>query len=155
MSEAQMLETTVIGNNTCVPVLLFDGDCAFCNNYVRWLLKYERRTRFYFASLQSTVAAPLLIAYGIAPGDLSSLVVIDRGMFYRKSSAILHLLQEMRWPWRLLGVFALIPRGARDVVYDYIGARRYRWWGRAESCVIADAGLGVRIFQSVDIQGAG
>lgn len=121
-----------------VPVLLFDGDCAFCNSWVRWLLRHERSPRFHFAPLQSAAAAPLLAAHGIASGDLSSLAVIDDGRLYRKSAAVLHLLRETRWPWRCLGIFALVPRVARDAVYDYVGARRYRWWGRAESCVVAD-----------------
>lgn len=131
-----------------VPVLLFDGDCAFCNGCVRWLLQHERRSRYYFAPLQSAAAAPLLAEHGIAAGDLSSLAVIDGGRLYRKSAAALHLLHEARWPWRLLRVFALVPRALRDAAYDYVGARRYRWWGRASTCVVADPAWQSRLLVS-------
>lgn len=120
------------------PVLLFDGECAFCNGCVLWLLKHERSPRYSFAPLQSAAALPLLAAHGKAQGDLSSMVVIDGGQLYRKSDAALHLLRETRLPWRMLRVFAVIPRVLRDAIYDFIGAHRYRWWGRAEHCVMAD-----------------
>lgn len=129
-------------------VLLFDGDCAFCNGWVRWLLRHERRPSYRFATLQSAAAAPLLAAYGVAPGDLGSVVVIDRGQLYRKSAAALHLLRETRWPWRLLGILNLVPRAVRDAAYDYVGAHRYRWWGKAEHCVLADATARSRVLPS-------
>ncbi|WP_029890106.1 thiol-disulfide oxidoreductase DCC family protein [Polycyclovorans algicola] len=119
-------------------VLLFDGDCAFCNGCVRWLLRHERRPRYQFAALQSDAAQPLLARFEVPPGDLGSVLVIDHGRLYRKTAAVLHLLPELRWPWPLLRVFVLVPRVLRDAVYDFVGARRYRWWGRATSCVIAD-----------------
>lgn len=131
-----------------VPVLLFDGECAFCNGCVRWLLEHERHPRYHFAPLQSEAAAPLLAEHGIAQGDLGSMVVIDDGKLYRKSAAALHLLRGTRWPWRMLRIFALIPRGLRDAVYDYVGAHRYQWWGRAESCIVADPAWHSRLLVS-------
>lgn len=129
-------------------MLLFDGECAFCNGCVRWLLRHERRPRYRFAPLQSAAATPLLAAHGIASGDLNSMVVIDSGQLYRKSAAALRLLRETRWPWRLFGIFTLVPRALRDMVYDYVGAHRYRWWGRAKSCVVADPAWRSRLLVS-------
>lgn len=135
-----------------VPVLLFDGECAFCNGCVRWLLKHERSPRYSFAPLQSAAALPLLAAHDVAQGDLSSMVVIDGGQLYRKSDAALHLLRETHWPWRSLRVLAVIPRVLRDAVYDFIGAHRYRWWGRAEHCVMADPAWQSRLLAPPDSQ---
>jgi predicted DCC family thiol-disulfide oxidoreductase YuxK len=134
--------------NAIGPVLLFDGHCAFCNGCVRWFLRHERRPRYHFAPIQSDVAAPMLARFGVAPGDLTSFLLIDNGRLYRKSAAALHLLRDTRWPWRALRVFALVPRVLRDAAYDYIGARRYRWWGRAESCIVADPAWQSRILIS-------
>lgn len=131
--------------STTDTILLFDGECAFCNGCVRWLLRHERSVRYRFASLQSSEAVTLLTVHGIMSGDLASLVVIDGGKLYRKSEAVLHLLRDVRWPWPALRIFALLPRPMRDAVYDYIGAHRYRWWGKAESCVIADPALRSRL----------
>lgn len=126
-------------------VVLFDGDCAFCNGTVRWLLRHERAPRYQLAALQSESARPLLARYGIGADDLSSVLVIDHGRLYRKTAAALHLLRELRWPWPWLRVLGLIPPALSDRVYDYIGARRYRWWGRAETCVLANDQLRARL----------
>lgn len=119
------------------PVLLFDGECGFCNGCVRWLLQHERRPRYRFAPLQSAVARQLLAGHAVAPDDLSSLLVLDSGRLYRKSAAVLHLARELRVPWPALRILLWLPRSLRDAVYDYIGARRYRWWGRSAYCAAA------------------
>lgn len=142
MSEAHLVNVKEL------PVLLFDGECAFCNACVRWLLEHERRPRYYFAPLQSSVAAALLEEHGITLSDLSSLLVIDEGKLYRKSAAALHLLRGAHWHWRIFRVFLLVPRTLRDAVYDFVGARRYRWWGRAKSCIVADPAWRSRLLVS-------
>ncbi len=133
---------------SAIPVVLFDGDCAFCNGSVRWLLQHERRQRFYFAALQSDPAVKLLALHGFGAVDLSSIVVLDDGVLYRKSNAVLHLLGETNWPWRVLRIFGTIPRPLRDAAYDFIGRHRYRWWGSAEICIIGSENLKSRIFTS-------
>lgn len=129
-------------------VLLFDGECAFCNGTVRWLLRHERTPRYRLAALQSDAARPLLARFGVPLGDLGSVLVIDQGRLYRKTAAVLHLLRDVRWPWPLLRALALVPGFLRDPFYDFVGARRYRWWGRATSCVIADPALHARVLTS-------
>lgn len=130
------------------PVLLFDGDCAFCNGCVRWLLGHERRARYRFAPLQSAAARRLLEGHAVAPGDLGSLLVLDGGRLYRKSAAVLHLARELRAPWPALRILALLPRALRDAAYDYIGARRYRWWGRSVYCAAATPARRARFLAS-------
>ena len=117
-------------------IVLFDGECALCNGSVQWLLRHERSPRYRFAPLQSAAAAPLLASHNISAADRSSVVVIDGPRAYRKSSAALHLLRDVRGPWRALALLRLVPRGLRDWGYDAIGARRYRWFGTAATCVL-------------------
>lgn len=135
-----------VGTN--LQVLLFDGECAFCNRWVRWLLTHERRARYRFAPLQSRAAAELLIAHGADPLDPSTLIVIDAGLVYRKSDAVIHLLKEMRWPWRLGVALRAVPRRWRNRGYDFVGAHRYAWWGRANSCVLAEPAWRLRALES-------
>ncbi len=131
-------------NSVIVSILLFDGECAFCNACVQWLVKHERTPRYYFAALQDEGVAPLLQAHGIQQENFDSIVVIDGGSSYIKSAAAFHLLHETHWPWRILSVFRFLPNSLCDFVYDFIGARRYRWWGRAECCMVADPALKAR-----------
>ncbi|MEM8497196.1 MAG: DCC1-like thiol-disulfide oxidoreductase family protein [Pseudomonadota bacterium] len=127
-----------MSNRPDVAIVLFDGDCALCNGCVRWLLKHERRSRYQFAPLQSTAARPWLRAYGLSAADFGSVLAIDGQRLYCKTEAVFHLLREARWYWRLLRVALLIPRPLRDSIYDFVGSHRYRWWGSATYCVIAE-----------------
>jgi len=120
-----------------IAVVLFDGECALCNASVRWLLRHERRTRYRFAPLQSGLARSILAGHDVAPDDLTSVLVLDSGKLYRKSAAVLHLARELRLPWTGLLMFRLVPPALRDALYDYVGARRYHWWGRSNYCAAA------------------
>jgi predicted DCC family thiol-disulfide oxidoreductase YuxK len=42
------------------PIVLFDGSCTLCNNFVQFLLKYDRSGNLRFAALQSKVGELLL-----------------------------------------------------------------------------------------------
>ncbi|MBK9400749.1 MAG: DUF393 domain-containing protein [Bacteroidetes bacterium] len=57
--------------------------------------------------------------------------------FYSSSTAVFRILGHLGLPWNLFRVFLLIPRALRDFVYRFISARRYRWWGRRNTCRIA------------------
>lgn len=127
------------------PVILFDGDCALCNASVRWVLRWEREPLYRFSALQSPAAQRLLQPFGVESVDLSSVLVVDAGQLYRKTDAVLHLMRDMRGFWFLLRAFVGIPRPLRDAVYDFVGRRRYRWWGSAKQCVLAQTGLESRV----------
>lgn len=113
------------------PVLLFDGDCNLCNGTVRFVLRHERSAEFRFAPLQSPVARELLASTAVDAADRSSVLVLDKGLLYRESDAIVQILARLNAPWRWLRHFSLVSRPVRNRVYRFIGERRYRWWGRA------------------------
>lgn len=123
------------------PVLFYDGVCNFCNASVRFVVRHERSPVMRFAALQSPTAATLLTPYGIAPGELSSMLVLENGRLYRESDALIAVARHLRPPWCWFGALRRTPKGLRDAVYRAVGARRYRWWGRRPqhaACSIVD-----------------
>jgi predicted DCC family thiol-disulfide oxidoreductase YuxK len=52
----------------------------------------------------------------------------------RDSDAVLAIWAGLGWPWRLLGLFRVVPHVVRDPVYRWIARHRYRLFGRRESC---------------------
>ena len=76
--------------------------------------------------------------YGIQDSGLSSMILLDQNQVYRKSSAALRIAKNLRLPWPLLYLFILIPPFIRDSVYDFIGKRRYLWFGKFDQCWIPD-----------------
>ena len=56
------------------------------------------------------------------------------GKTYRKSGAALRIARQLDGLWPALWVLLVIPRFLRDAVYDWIGRRRYRMFGKREVC---------------------
>ena len=116
------------------PIVLFDGVCNLCNGSVQFLLKRDREGRFRFAALQSDAGRRLLAELGLPVDALGSVVLIEDGKVWRESSAALRIARHLPGAWKLLRVFAAVPRPLRDAVYRWIARNRYRWFGKTATC---------------------
>jgi predicted DCC family thiol-disulfide oxidoreductase YuxK len=115
-------------------VILFDGVCNLCTGSVRFVIERDSRKQFRFASLQSPVAEKLLGPQRNEADRLESVVLVVGERIYRKSSAALLIARRLDGLWPLLSVLLAIPRPVRDAVYDWIGRRRYRMFGKRDVC---------------------
>lgn len=131
-------------------LILFDGVCNLCERSVQLVIRNDRAENFRFASLQSPRAAGILRQHQYDGEELGSVLLIEQGRLYRKSRAALRIARQMDGTWPLLFyLFYWIPPFLADPVYDFIGRRRYRWFGMKESCWIPDESLRNR-FLDVD-----
>lgn len=117
------------------PVILFDGVCNLCNRSVRFVIDRDPEARFLFAHLQSGFAAGLLASLD-GPADLTTVILVEEGRLYTRSTAALRIARGLSGPWRLAYVLIAVPRPIRDAVYGWIARNRYRWFGRTEACRI-------------------
>jgi len=118
-------------------VILFDGVCNLCNAGVRFVIERDRAGRFQFAPLQSPAAARLLAGRGPDGLDERDTVVLVTGdRVLTRSSAALHVARGLGFPWTLLSALLVIPRPIRDWCYDWLARRRYRWFGKRETCMV-------------------
>ena len=120
-------------------VVLFDGVCNFCNRSVNWIIRRDRRGYFRFAPLQSDGGARLQVEYGLDPTALDTLVLIEGGQVYTKSTAGLRIVRRLRPPWPALYALIAVSRPARDLLYDWFARRRYRWFGKRDECMVPTA----------------
>lgn len=119
-----------------MPVVLFDGVCNLCNGSVRFVIERDPHKHFQFAPLQSETATTLI---GGTAGPFSmpdSIVLVDDGRLYVRSTAALRIARRLRFPWPLLWVFMAVPRPLRDWVYDVIARHRYGWFGKRDTCMV-------------------
>lgn len=116
-------------------IILFDGVCNLCNGLVKFMFKYDKKAVFSFASLQSETAEILLKKAGLTEVP-DSVIVIKEGKALVKSEAALSIIQELGGLFKLLLIFRLFPRSIRDRLYDEVAKRRYKWFGKKESCMI-------------------
>ena len=120
-------------------VVLFDGVCNFCNASVNFLLRRDRDGVFRFAALQSEAGRKLLADAGLQHHNLDSMVLIEDGEIAVKSTAAIKTARRLPGLWCMTGLLLAIPRSLRDWCYDAFAARRYRWFGKREVCMIPTA----------------
>jgi predicted DCC family thiol-disulfide oxidoreductase YuxK len=117
-------------------IVVFDGVCVFCSGGVRFLLPRDRAGRFRFAAMQSEPGRRLMAAHGLDPEDPVSFLLLEGRRAYTDSSAALRILVKLGGWWRLVGILYAVPRVLRDAVYRFVARRRYRWFGKRESCFV-------------------
>ena len=117
-------------------VILFDGVCNLCNGFVQFVIARDPSARFRFAPLQSAAAAGILREAGVTAPLPDSVVLVEDGRVYVRSDAALRIARGLRFPWPLAYACRLVPRFIRDRLYDAVAARRYRWFGRRDVCMM-------------------
>lgn len=123
-------------------LILFDGVCNLCERTVQFVIRHDRNARFRFAALQSSAARQVLDQVDYRQDGLSSVLLIEDGRLYRKSQAALRIAKRLDGAWPLFYyVFFWVPAIIGDPVYDFIGKRRYEWFGKKQECWIPDADL--------------
>jgi predicted DCC family thiol-disulfide oxidoreductase YuxK len=105
----------------------YDGLCALCDGFVRFVVARDRPARYRFAPLQGETAAGRFT-------EPQTVVLEEEGRLRLKSDAAIAILAGLAGPWRLTALFRLVPRPLRDAVYDFIARHRYQWFGRREAC---------------------
>ncbi|MDT0685688.1 thiol-disulfide oxidoreductase DCC family protein [Autumnicola psychrophila] len=123
-------------------IVLFDGVCNLCDGAVKFIIEHDKKDVFRFASLQSDLGRKLIAERGLDPEELDSVVLIEPGVaYYRKSTAALEISRELSGGYSLLKNFLALPEGFRDLIYDFVAANRYKWYGKKESCMIPTPAL--------------
>jgi predicted DCC family thiol-disulfide oxidoreductase YuxK len=116
------------------PIILFDGVCNLCNGFVQFVIRYDKKGNFRFASLQSDYAASLPGLEEGVVSELSTVVLQDGDRYYFKSTAALRIARMLGFPFSLAYVFIILPVPLRDAIYDWVARNRYAWFGKRDEC---------------------
>ena len=121
--------------------VLFDGHCNLCNGSVKFIIRHDPLKRFRFVSLQSDRGREIVEQHGRDSGDVDTILLLQNDRIYDRSSAALRVARGLTLPWPLLSAFLLVPKPLRDLVYRWIAANRYRWFGKTEACMMPTADI--------------
>jgi predicted DCC family thiol-disulfide oxidoreductase YuxK len=128
------------------PVLLYDGDCAFCSSSVRFAERYFHASRweavpFQFADLD----ALSVFSGGQVTAERAEHEVLwitpDRRVYGGAQAAARLLLRTRRPLWSALGALLTLPpvRQAAAGVYRLIAVNRQRMPGGTPACALPPA----------------
>jgi predicted DCC family thiol-disulfide oxidoreductase YuxK len=132
-------------------VVLFDGVCNVCNALVLFIIDRDPREQYVFAPLQSALGESLLRRHGLESQD--SVVLVEDGRAYSRSTAILRILAGLGGVWLFSWLGFLFPRLLRDAFYRWFARNRYGWFGKTDQCRVPTPEL-KRRFLSADAPAA-
>ncbi len=115
--------------------ILFDGECAFCEGAVRFIATRDGG-RFRFGASQSPKASALLAGFGVTREAARSIILIEDGHIYLRSTATLRIASQLTAPWRWAAVLLWLPLPIRDTAYNMVAAVRRRIAGVSNACEI-------------------
>ncbi|XLS28491.1 thiol-disulfide oxidoreductase DCC family protein [Flavobacteriaceae bacterium M23B6Z8] len=108
-------------------IILFDGECNLCNEFVNFVIDRDLTQRFVFTSLQSPTGISIQQSAGITPGDMDSIILYSpaTNTYRKRSAAIIHIVKHFNGLWPLTKVFLFIPLFLRDGLYNLVAKNRY------------------------------
>lgn len=129
--------TEVTAENQMLPILFYDGDCALCNRFVRFITDNIGSSYVRFASLQGDTAKRIRSELSTFPQESDSIVFLVGDHPFVRSKAIFRVLAHLNYPWKALSWFRLFPTSLADIVYRMLARNRYGLFGRADSCTLS------------------
>src|SRR5699024_399563 len=115
-------------------IVLFDGECLFCNKSVQFIIKHDPNAYFSFASLQSSTGKNIKEQYNI-PESLDSLILIENNRYYDASTAALRICKKLNCIYKLGALLLVIPKPLRDTAYLVLD-RKLHTIRKQETCPI-------------------
>lgn len=128
-------------------IVLFDGGCNLCSSSVSFIIRYDKKERFQFASLQSDAGKEIMLQCNSKKNKIDAIVLAENGKISYASTAILLIFRKLRHPVCILYIFILFPKSWRDMLYFAIAKRRYRWFGNRSCEFMPESGIAERFIQ--------
>ncbi len=120
-------------------IILYDGHCMLCSNFVKRVLRADDRDLFRFCPIQSKKANELLEMAGYHQKvDLTTILLITNNAVYTQSTAALFILTRLKGIYPILGLGWLVPTFIRNVFYRWVAKNRMDWFGGRDQCFIPD-----------------
>jgi predicted DCC family thiol-disulfide oxidoreductase YuxK len=116
------------------PIVFFDGVCNLCNGFVQFVLKNESNEVFKFSNLQSDFAIDFLKNNNFNTYHIDSVVVYKNNLFYIQSEAAFKIIEELKWPYKSILIFNLLPKIVNNFFYTIIAKTRYSIFGKTNTC---------------------
>ena len=120
-------------------LIVFDGVCALCNNFVIFVIKNDKKSLYKFVSLQSIEQNKLQDFDKLFDEKINSIVLIKKESILSKSDAVIEIFRKLSFPYNLSPILLLIPRELRNLVYKIIAKKRFKIFGKIEYCSIVYA----------------
>jgi len=105
--------------------VFYDGECGFCNFWVHWILKRDKKDQFLFAALQGEFGQKFLGDRNLELKDLDTLYLWKPDEYYlRKSHAVFKISEILGGVYQFISLLRFLPTFITDFFYDQIAENR-------------------------------
>ncbi len=115
------------------PIIIFDGKCAMCSAFARFVLLRDRG-QFRFLAAQSDLGSALYRHYGLDSTEYETNILIEDGVAKFKSESSIRIFERLGFPWSLAAALRWLPISTRERIYECVARNRLRWFGARETC---------------------
>ncbi len=129
-------------------IIFYDGYCVLCSRLIRYIIRKDKNEVFWYSSLQSEIAGDILKNQLNIENVPDSIVYLRDGKAYFYSDAAITIFVELGGIFKLVSVFYIIPKFARDYLYKVIAKNRFKIFGRRDTCFIPDEKMRARFLDS-------
>jgi predicted DCC family thiol-disulfide oxidoreductase YuxK len=123
------------------PIIIFDGHCALCSGWARFVLRHDLRRLYRLLPAQTPLGRALYAHYGLDPEDYETNILIADGIAWLKSEGSIRMAECLGWPWSLARLLRVLPLELRDRLYQSVARNRLRLFGRRSVCYRGEPGL--------------
>jgi predicted DCC family thiol-disulfide oxidoreductase YuxK len=116
------------------PIIIFDGHCALCSGWARFVIRHDPDKHFRLLAAQTPLGRALYVHYGLDPLDYETNILLVDGCSFLKSEGSIRMAEKLGWPWSLAAALRVLPLAARDWLYERLARNRMRIFGRLETC---------------------
>ncbi len=117
-------------------IVLFDGECKFCNGSVNFIIEHDKDAYFKFAPNQSEIAQDLFRKYNVDKANIDSLVLIEDEKVYIYSTGALRIARKLNGLWSIFYGFIIVPEFIRNFFYKQFAKYRIKLFGTQDACMM-------------------
>ena len=125
-------------------IIVFDGYCLLCDNFVKWIAKKDKDYKIRFTTFESDY---IIKNYSEIKLKNSVVVIDSNNKFFRKSGAVILCLKIIDYNKSLMSIFEIIPRPILDILYSLVAVSRYKIFGKKKNCSLPSNIISERILR--------
>ena len=106
-------------------IILYDGDCGFCNHWIQWILKNDKKDKFLFSSLQSEFGQKFLNDRNLPNQIFDTIYLWNPPYFYlTRYQAIIKIATEIGGVYSFAEIGKIIPSFIGNYFYNLVSKYR-------------------------------
>jgi predicted DCC family thiol-disulfide oxidoreductase YuxK len=110
-------------------IYVYDGDCALCSRFVRFLIKHEQSGTLKLATAQSATGRAIYRDEGLCPDAMETAILLVDGKTWINLDLFTEGLALCGWPWKASRILHVLPQFLSDWIYRRIANNRKRFNG--------------------------